>query len=248
MNRSNGRIRFLECPVDALTMEGTVARVLEMIASGTPHIHASLNASKVVAMHKNAQLARALQRADLVSADGQSVVWASRLFGLSFPERIAGIDLMARLLEEAQRLRLSVFFLGATDQILTDLISRVQRRHPELRIAGAHHGYFARTEEVDVIQRIKRTEPHILFVGISSPRKELWLDQYRDQLAVPFSMGVGGSFDVLAGHRRRCPKWARQLGLEWCFRLLQEPRRMWRRYLLGNVAFVWLVLRALAKK
>jgi N-acetylglucosaminyldiphosphoundecaprenol N-acetyl-beta-D-mannosaminyltransferase len=242
------RLPFLDAGVDALTMAETLAVVREMVDSGQPHVHACMNAAKVVAMQSDPRLLAAIREADLISADGQSIVWAGRVLGQRFPERVAGIDLMNRLLGEAEAHQLSVFFLGSTETILHEMERVISQRYPRLIIAGMHHGYFTAEDETGIVETIRATQPQILFVGISSPRKELWLQANRERLGVPFAMGVGGSFDVLAGHVRRAPRWAQRVGLEWFFRFLQEPGRLWRRYLLGNATFVWLVIRGIGRR
>ena len=119
----------------------------------------------------------------------------------------------------------------------------ILRRHPGVRIVGRHHGYFGAEGEADVVDEVAAAAPDLLFVALETPAKELFLARNRERLAVPFVMGVGGSFDVLAGERRRAPRWMRRTGLEWLFRLSQDPRRLARRYVVGNSAFIWLVLK-----
>jgi N-acetylglucosaminyldiphosphoundecaprenol N-acetyl-beta-D-mannosaminyltransferase len=242
-NRS--KIPFINCSVDALTMEETVALINSMIGAGGSYVHACVNAGKIVEMSRDERLMSAINAANLVSADGQSIVWGASLLGHHLPERVAGIDLMVRLLREAEGKGYSIYLLGAQAEVLQDLAKVLQRSYPCLKIAGFHHGYFSATEETVLIEDIKNSHPDILFLGMSSPAKELWLEKNRQRLAVPFAMGVGGSFDVLAGRHRRAPAWAQRAGLEWAFRLVQEPRRMWRRYLLGNAVFLWMLGRAL---
>lgn len=229
--------------VDALTMEQTVARVAELIDAGTPAQHCVLNAAKVVLMADDARLTDIVRSCALVSADGQAIVWAARLLGTNIPERVAGIDLFQRLLALAERRAFSVFFLGATAEVVVELKHRARELYPRLSIAGAHHGYFTAAEEEDLVAEIASLRPDLLFVALPSPRKEYWLAANLERLSTRFAMGVGGSFDVLAGRTRRAPLWMQRLGLEWVYRFAQEPRRMWRRYLGGNARFTLLVLR-----
>src|SRR5439155_3884158 len=146
-----------------------------------------------------------------------------------------------RLLARAEERGYSVFFLGAHADVLEAACAEVARRHPRLRIAGRRHGYFASTEESEVVAEVAAANPDILFIALETPQKELFQARHRTALGVPFTMGVGGSLDVLAGRRRRAPLWAQRAGLEWLFRLLQEPRRLFARYLIGNAIFVALV-------
>jgi N-acetylglucosaminyldiphosphoundecaprenol N-acetyl-beta-D-mannosaminyltransferase len=239
---------FLGYPLDAITVAEVVSLARKSIRSGGICVHASLNASKVAAMRHDSALARALAKADIVTADGQSIVWAARLLGLPVPERVPGIELMSRLLDLAAAENYNVYFFGSTDKVLDDLAANLRRSHPRLKVTGSHHGYYAPVEELELLQAIRQAHPDILFVGISSPRKELLVAAHRASLGVPFIMGVGGAFEVLAGHRKRAPRLAQRLGLEWTVRFLQEPRRLWRRYLIGNTVFIWMVLVALLRR
>ena len=159
------------------------------------------------------------------------------------PERVAGIDLMEALLDVSRTRGYGVFLLGARAEVLERAEREILRRHPGVRIVGRHHGYFGPEGEAEVVDEVAAAVPDILFVALETPAKELFLARNRDRLAVPFVMGVGGSFDVLAGERRRAPRWMRRTGLEWLYRLSQDPRRLARRYMVGNSAFIWLVLK-----
>lgn len=235
------RVEILGCAVDCLDMAGTVRRAKQMIESRSPGQQVSINAAKLVALQDDPQLREVIARCALVNADGQSVVWASRLLGCPLPERVAGIDLMGELLGLAEREGYGVYILGAKPEILQHAVDRLRIKHPRLRIVGYHHGYFA-DEESDVLgAEIRAAAPDILFVAMSSPRKEYWLGDYGPALGIPFLMGVGGSIDVISGHTRRAHRVWQQLGLEWLYRLVQEPRRMWRRYLTTNTRFLWLL-------
>jgi N-acetylglucosaminyldiphosphoundecaprenol N-acetyl-beta-D-mannosaminyltransferase len=222
-------------------MDETVERIRSWVAAGRLRQHVVLNAAKVVELERSPDLAEVIRRCDLVSPDGVSVVWASRLLGRPLPERVSGIDLMERLVAAAAKDGRTVYFLGARPEVVARTVEVLQARHPDLRVAGFHHGYW--TDDEEMVARIREAAPDYLLVGIPSPRKEFWLSANLRSLGVPFAMGVGGSFDVIAGVHRRAPRWAREHGLEWLWRLLQEPRRMWRRYLIGNWRFIALVLR-----
>ncbi|TAL22106.1 MAG: glycosyltransferase [Frankiales bacterium] len=224
-------------------MEQTVEAVRAMIRCGAPHQHVCLNAAKAVELDSNPDLVRAVAQCDLISVDGQAVVWASRLLGAPVPERVAGIDLFVRLLEEAAAHALPVYLLGARQEVVDKVLQVAAERWPSLLVAGARSGYWTPEQEADVVAEVAASGAQLLFLAIPSPRKELFLERHGQALGVPFRMGVGGSFDVLAGVTRRAPVWAQKSGLEWCFRLLQEPRRMARRYLVGNASFLRLTLR-----
>ncbi len=241
---SGARLDLLGCPIDAVDMDEAVARCEEAIASRRYLQHMSINAAKLVALADDPDLRKAVEACDLITADGQSVVWAGRLLGARLPERVAGIDLMERLLTAADRHGHSVYVLGARPEVLEIALAHLRERYPQLRIAGARDGYYADSEMEQVCEEIRHAQPEILFVAMSSPRKEYFLDDRGADLGVPFAMGVGGSVDVLAGLTRRAPRLVQRLGLEWAYRLAQEPRRLAGRYLRTNGRFAWMVLRA----
>ena len=231
------------CRIDRLDMDGTLARCEELIASGGPAQHVAINAAKVVAMHKDPELREIVKQCELVSADGQAIVWASQLLGDPLPARVAGIDLMHGLLGLSERKGYRVFVLGATQDVLEQALANARELYPGVRIVGARDGYFDDDEAAEVAETIRLASPDILFVAMPSPKKEYWLARYGRRINVPFVMGVGGSIDVLAGRTRRAPVILQRTGLEWAYRLAQEPRRMFKRYLVGNMRFCMLVLR-----
>jgi N-acetylglucosaminyldiphosphoundecaprenol N-acetyl-beta-D-mannosaminyltransferase len=228
--------------VDALTMGETVARAREMVAEGTPHQHVVVNAAKLVQISREPALRAVVESCDLVSADGMSVVWASRILARPLPERVAGIDLFEQLVAAARDDGTAVYFLGATDEVVRDVVRVFEHRYPGLHVAGYHHGFW--DDDEAVVADIRAARPDYLFLAIPSPRKEFWLKDHLGRLGVPFVMGVGGSFDVVAGKTGRAPRVVQQSGLEWAWRLAQEPRRMWKRYLFTNTAFIVMTARA----
>jgi N-acetylglucosaminyldiphosphoundecaprenol N-acetyl-beta-D-mannosaminyltransferase len=242
------RAAVLGCEIDRLDMSAMVDRIDRVIASGGFAQHAAINAAKIVAMREDRELARIVRDCELVSADGQSVVWASRLIGDPLPARVAGIDLMQELLALAERRGYRVFIVGARKEVLARALDRVRERHPRLVVAGARDGYFSDDEAAAVADEVASHGPDIVFVAMSSPRKEYWLGRYGRRLGAAFVMGVGGSVDVLAGEVRRAPKLMQRLGLEWLFRLAQEPRRLLGRYLSTNARFIVYVAREVAAR
>ena len=240
------RARVLGCEIDRLDMHEAVERCEHHIEARVPAQHMAVNAAKVVAMQDDTQLLRLVNDCEIVTADGQAVVWASRLLRDPLPSRVTGIDLMQELLALAERKDYGVYLLGARAEILEQAVARTRRRHPKLRIVGHRDGYFSEQHERDVVDTIRRAQPDLLFVAMPSPRKERFIGRWRDDLDVPLCMGVGGSIDVIAGVTRRAPRPLQRLGLEWAYRLAQEPRRLLRRYLVGNWRFVTLTLRHVA--
>ena len=245
---SDGTKRVLYgLPMDALTMHDVLVRCEESIKSRRPTKIGVLNAAKIVRLRRDQQLRESLLECDLLVADGQSVVWASRLLRKPLPERIAGIDLFEALLDLADRQWLSVYLLGATASVLAMLETQVRDRYPHLVIAGSHDGYFQDDEAGAIATGIRNSAPDMLFLGMASPKKEIFLGRWGSTLDVPVLHGVGGSFDVVAGVTRRAPQRWQRAGFEWLYRVLQEPRRLWRRYLTTNLAFIVMTLRELIR-
>jgi N-acetylglucosaminyldiphosphoundecaprenol N-acetyl-beta-D-mannosaminyltransferase len=237
-----GKMELFGCPVDSLNLDQTIGRIESIIKRREPRRHSALNAAKIVRMRKDQRLRQIVAASDMVSADGQSVVWASRLLGKPLPERVAGIDLMQKLLSLAQDRGYGVYLLGATEEVLLKLRERLGREYPGLKLVGCRNGYFSGRDEERIVLEINAAGPDILFVGMSTPKKEYFLGKYQAKLRVPFSMGVGGSFDVLSGKSKRAPQVMRRMGLEWFYRFVQEPSRLWRRYLVTNLLFLFYLL------
>jgi len=235
-------VNVLGCPITKLDLEGFATRIEDFIRSGRPHYIAVVNAAKLVKMRTDKDLEQSVLAADLIGADGVPVVWVSRLIGNPLPGRVNGTDLMYELLKRANEKRYRIFFFGATNDVLQRVLKVVRQDYPGAQIAGSQHGYYTPAEEPKVVKKIRKARPDILFIAFGTPKKELWVKQYLSSMEVPLVHGVGGSFDVLAGVIPRAPLWMQRNGLEWLFRLLQEPRRMWSRYLVTNTMFVMLVL------
>jgi N-acetylglucosaminyldiphosphoundecaprenol N-acetyl-beta-D-mannosaminyltransferase len=228
--------------VDGLRMDEAVDRCREALETREPVLVGVLNAAKIVTLRHDPMLRDALLDCNMLLADGQAVVWASRLLGRPLPERVAGIDLFEELLALAHRDNRSVYLLGARPDVLAALERKIAQRWPGLRLAGSHHGYFDAAEAEGIARDIKTAKADMLFLGMASPKKEIFLNRFRHELGVPILHGVGGSFDVLAGITKRAPRTWQRLGLEWAYRLLQEPGRMWKRYLVTNSAFIALTV------
>jgi N-acetylglucosaminyldiphosphoundecaprenol N-acetyl-beta-D-mannosaminyltransferase len=241
------RISLLGCPIDNVDMDGAVAFCEDVIARRGFAQHMAINAAKIVAMRRDAELRAVIERSDLINADGMSIVWASRLLDMGLPMRVAGIDLMHALLERAARVGWRVYVLGAKEEVLATALVRLQDRYPGLVIAGARNGYFPREAEPAVAEAIRDSRADLLFVAMSSPQKEKFLGRYGRDMGVPFVMGVGGAIDIAAGVTRRAPVVMQRAGLEWLFRLIQEPRRMLGRYAVTNIWLVALVVRELLR-
>lgn len=238
------RIRILDTPIDNLSMQETVELVTDAIENKKHIHHTVVNAGKIVAMHENAQLRESVINADIINADGQAIVWASRLFGQPLKERVAGIDLMEQLVKLSHDRAYKVYFFGAKEEVVKRLVDKYSRQYSPAIIGGYRNGYFKKDDERKIAQEMADSKANVLFVAITSPIKENFLYENRDILKnINFIMGVGGSFDVIAGYVSRAPKWMQKAGLEWLYRVYQEPKRMFRRYLEGNLKFIRLVMK-----
>lgn len=239
----NERITLMGCHVDNLSMEETLQTVERFIHSGRPHQHGVINVDKVVKAARDHELRRILNDCPLISADGMPVVWASRLLGKPLKERITGVDLFESIMQRAAKKGWRVFLLGAEEAVVSQVKRIYLNRYPGLVVAGYRNGYWKADEERQVVEQIKETRPDLLFVAISSPAKEFFLGRYQEEMKIPFAMGVGGTFDIAVGKTKRAPVWMQKAGFEWFYRFLQEPRRMFRRYFIDDVAFFWLFLK-----
>jgi N-acetylglucosaminyldiphosphoundecaprenol N-acetyl-beta-D-mannosaminyltransferase len=242
------RAAFLGCPIDILTMTETIELARGAMRSRRRLQHVAINVAKFVNMRFDKVLAADVANSDVVSIDGMGIVWGARALGLPVKARVAGVDLLAELLAACAREGFKPYFLGATPTVLQQAVQRVRERYPSLVFAGLRDGYFSRDQEADVVSDIRSSGADCLFIGMPTPRKERFLAAHRDELGVPFIMGVGGSFDILGGTVRRAPLRLQQLGLEWLYRVYQEPGRMWWRYAKTNTIFAGILARAVVRQ
>lgn len=242
------RRSLLGMPFDALTSEETLSRALDAMRTGSPVQHVAINVAKFVKARRDAELRRDIMDSDIVGVDGMGILWAARALGVAVPERVAGIDLMEKLLAACAAQGFRPYFLGATQQVLDHSLAIARGRWPGLVFAGARNGYFAAEEENAVVSAIRESGADCLFIAMPTPQKERFLHRHKHALGVPFIMGVGGSFDVLAGKVERAPPAMRRAGLEWLYRVYQEPRRMWWRYASTNAVFAGLIGKALMQR
>lgn len=242
-------MNILNTHIHNYNMTETIEKIDNSIQSGGQIHHCVVNAGKIVAMQTDLQLRKSVNESDLVNADGQAVVWASRFLGKPLKERVAGIDLMVNLIELAHKKNYKIFFFGAKEEVVKTVVDKYADQYSSDIIAGYRNGYFKKEEEQQIANQISESGANILFVAISSPTKENFLYENKKLLnKVNFVMGVGGSFDVVAGVVKRAPIWMQKAGLEWFYRFVQEPKRMWKRYLIGNTKFILLVLREKFRK
>ena len=226
-------------------MDETVDYVKQVIARRNPPVqHVVINALKVNLMEKDPELREIVNSCPLINADGASIIWAAKKLHVPVTTRVTGIDLFLRLVEEAAKNGYKIYLFGAKQEVVEKVQSIFTEQYPALQIAGVRNGYFKPEDEEQIVADMAASGADMMFVAFSSPKKEYWVHKYLDQLNIPFVMGVGGSFDVVAGVTRRAPKVWQNLGLEWFYRFIQEPKRLFKRYIIGNMTFIRHVKRA----
>ncbi len=228
-------------PVNALTYQDAVDWVAERVAAGKSSWILAINPEKIMKALADEKLRRLLLQADLFIPDGIGILWAGKVLGKPFPQRVTGVDILVLLVKEAATRGWKIFLLGAPPGISQEVARGWELKYPGLQVVGHHHGYFKEEEEAQVVSKISAAAPDLLFVAMGSPRQEQFIVNNRAVLGAPVCMGVGGSFDVLSGRKKRAPVWMQRIGLEWSYRLLLEPRRILRMSALPK--FVILVIR-----
>ena len=243
-NRRPARVRLFNGEFDAVTLDECVKQVFADIDQGRTGWLATVNVAILMMMRDSPQLQSFVDRASWTVADGQPLIWASSWFNRRLPERVTGVDLVDCLCEQALARNEGVYCLGATQEVLNGMVAKLKEQHPGLVVNGSD-GYFSFEQFPERAQQVARTGAKILFVGMGVPRQEKFIDEQWATLGVNLAVGVGGSFDVMAGLRRRAPLWMQKVGLEWVYRLIQEPGRLWKRYLVTGMQFGLLSMRAL---
>ena len=236
------RYPILNTYVNAMSMDETVDAVEEMIERRVPVQHVVINALKVNLMRKDENLRKIVNECPLINADGASIVLAAKMLKIPLKERVAGFDLFVRLVQEASDKNYKIYLFGAREEVVKKVKAIFERKYPTLQIVGYRNGYFTEADEPEIVKNMAESGADMMFVAFSSPKKEYWIRRYLKELNMPFVMGVGGSFDVIAGTTKRAPLWMQKCGMEWFYRFIQEPGRLWKRYLVGNVSFMIYVL------
>jgi len=243
-------LAILGVPFDNVNTEGALARIEEMIGSRQPHYVVTANVDFLVQARDDIELRRILFDAHLVVADGMPLVWASRWLGNALPERVTGSGMTPLLLARAEAKGWRVFFLGGTEQSVAQAAANTRARHPRLQLVGSYSPPFKPLVEMDheaILRRLRETQPDLLLVAFGCPKQEKWMNMHYRSAGVPVAIGVGATIDFLAGTVKRAPGWMQRAGLEWIFRLLQEPRRLFHRYVTGLWVFGWAILEQLRK-
>ncbi|WP_320959572.1 WecB/TagA/CpsF family glycosyltransferase [Hungatella effluvii] len=232
------RYPILNTYVNALSMDESVEAIEKIIKRGIPTQHVVVNALKINLMKDDKQLRKIVNICPLINADGASIVWAAKKLGIPLKERVTGIDLFENLIKLANDKGYKIYLFGAKEEVVVKLKNMFEEQYPNLQIVGYRNGYFTEADEPEIVKDMAESGADMMFVAFSSPKKEYWVNKYLKQLNIPFVMGVGGSFDVMTGVTNRAPIWMQNHGLEWFYRFIQEPRRLWKRYIIGNCQFV----------
>jgi N-acetylglucosaminyldiphosphoundecaprenol N-acetyl-beta-D-mannosaminyltransferase len=226
--------------MDVATMDDSVRFIIERIEKGQFTQHVVVNVAKIINMRKDQFLGNSVRSCELINIDGMGVVFGGRMLGYKITERVSGVDLFDRLLQKCAEHRFPIYLLGATTDVVLEVRKRIENDYKDLNVVGHHHGFFW-GNEAEVVEDIKTSGAKLLFVAITSPKKEIFINHWKDHLGVDFVMGVGGTFDVVAGVVKRAPQWMQKSGFEWLYRIIQEPSRMWKRYAITNTIYIWLI-------
>lgn len=249
MVRRMDTVNILNCNIAKVNMSEVIAMVEDYVRVGKFHSGSGINADQLVKINESQTFKGIMQKSDILFADGMSVVVAANLLRTPLPERVGATDVFENLLSLAVEKGYGVFFLGTTDKILAKAIEHYRSTYKGLKISGYHHGYWQPNEDDAIVEKINECSPDLLFLGISSPKKEEFIERSKHKLkSVSFALGVGGAFDIHAGEHARAPVWMQKLFLEWFFRLLQEPRRLFWRYSVNNTKFLFLLSKGIIKR
>lgn len=239
----NPRITILNTEIDVLNVNETIALVEKYVQTKTPLHLMGVNADKINEVNQNAKMREIVNSCGVINADGASVILASKYLKKPLPERVAGVDLMQSLVALSEEKGYSIYLLGAKQKVVEETSEVLKKRHPNLKVAGIHNGYFKENDWPDISAELKDKKPDIVFVGITSPTKEYLIEYLQSEGNDAVFMGVGGSFDVISGNIPRAPLWVQRANLEWLFRVMQEPRRLFKRYFVGNWKFIAAIIK-----
>lgn len=237
------RVKILDTYVDVLTMEETVQLVEKYVQKKEPLHLMGVNADKINMARQNPRLMEIVNGCGIINADGASVVMAGRYLNRRLPERVAGVDLMLELVKLSEKKEYSIYLLGAKQAVVTKAAQELEKIHPNLKIVGIHDGYFKENQWAEISKELKEKAPDFCFVGITSPMKEYLIEFLQNDGNACVFMGVGGTFDVLSGEISRAPVWMQKCSMEWMYRVMQEPKRLFKRYFVGNTVFIASVIK-----
>lgn len=239
----NERITILNTIIDVLDVQETIDLVEKYVVTKTPLHLMGVNADKINEVNNNKIMKQIVNSCGIINADGASVVLASKFLKKPLPERVAGVDLMQSLVALSEDKGYKIYLLGAKQAVVEETASVLAKKHPNLKIAGIHNGYFQESDWMDISKELKNAKPDFVFVGITSPIKEYLIEYLQNDGNNCVFMGVGGSFDVISGKIPRAPLWMQKMNLEWLFRVIQEPKRLFKRYFIGNSTFIFSIIK-----
>jgi len=232
------RMKFMNTEVDNLTMKETLKRIDNLIREDKCAYVVTPNVDHIVRLEKDKEFQKAYKNADLILTDGKPLIWISKLYGTPIKEKISGSDLFPRLCALAAKRGYKMFFLGAAEGVAARAAKKLQKRFNGLNVVGTYSPPMGFENDADEMEKIKRiikdADPHILIVGLGSPKQEMFIMHHKDELGVPVSLGLGASLDFEAGNIKRAPKWMADHGLEWLYRISQDPKRLAKRYLVDD--------------
>lgn len=245
MNEAENK-KILGVEIAPLTLNQVILKISQLISSKGKKQIFYVNAHCLTLATQNSEYANILNKATLVYSGGIGPIIASHILGRPLKERTPTPDFINIIFEKIQRKNQSVYFLGSTEKSIKQAVDNIRRKYPKLNIIGFHSGYFSKQEERDIVKEINHLRPTILLVGMGSPKQETWIKS-NFGLNVKIFWAVGALFDVMSNTIPRAPRWIQLLGLEWMYRLFQEPTRLWRRYTLGNIQFIYSIFQDLTK-
>lgn len=241
-------VHFIGMAFHNVTLDQAVARIDAFIKAGTPHKIFCPNVALFVWARSNPEMWRFYAECDLVTVDGMGIYFASRFLGTPLIESVSGVTLMFELIRRAPSAGYRIFLLGTTENILNQAVVNLRRDYPGINVVGVHHGFYQESDEGAIADQIRACDADIVFLAMSSPKKEWFVKRQVARAGARVFLGVGGGIDIIAGVYKLAPRWIHNSGLEWCYRLIQEPRRLWKRYLFTNAIFLRLVVRELAQR
>jgi len=243
----NEKVNILGLEIDSLSMHETIEKIGQLIEKNRSALILTPNVQRLIYGIRDKQTEKIYKKADMLIPDGMPLIWASKLLGIPLKEKVSGSDLLPLFCQTALKQGHKMFFLGADPGVAEDAKNTLTDKNPGLQIVGTYsppYGFEKEDTEIrKIIEMIKEKKPHVLFVGLGFPKEERFLWKYKDELQVPVSIGIGATFDFITGKQKRAPKWMQNCGLEWFYRLCHDPRRLWKRYLIGNTLFIFLIFK-----
>lgn len=242
------RFRFIGLNFHPFTLAQSINKLEEFIRDKSPHMSFTPTAELIVRANEDAELREIYNNTDLLTIDSYVVYYAARLFGKPVTEPVSAARLMFSFLETCNEKGYGIYLLGAKEEVVNKVEENLKKQYQNIKISGKHNGYFDFNNDGEIVRVIKNSKADVLFVAMSSPLKENFISKNLKEMNVPVCLGVGGSFDIIAGKCKLAPRFISVMGLEWLYRLIQEPRRMWKRYLITNTKFLILLIKELFKK